>query len=515
MAVRLCIQMASQQGGGAARAMPLRGVFTGNLSMLRTLHIAGVPVWWVRPLHSLTTRTKIRSVRDPVEWGLSFATERTAVLGKTAVVAPKWLDGTTIDSCSYGLTRRLTRYSLTNRPLVRLPVAAFPQDDASQPEPAGPAVPQPPSREEAPPKKKAKKGKSKPAIPRDLPVRPAWLPEIHPAWAGLAARLVSLEVRQSKPLLYGLPPPHAFGSNTGAKIHNWLRLREWCYSEAQRLDDEPKILLTAGYWRIALEGRYHAMSYDANAKVLPQSSPDLIARLPPAPGPDHPSTSAHPTAASLGKRTFTMADGVEQEDPRGTRTPTQRARNAAERVDIAVRFGVHGGIPPYHPDQTPKWRGVAVDRARVDEDQALWAEVLWELTVAQFRLEFLWMEMEVMESAYADSYELVRQRDATRIWTYSGAVLPDPDSDPPTVDWLLSEDWRVRLAGATRFRNYIAAWPGMPTLPVAPKAPATRPELEGFEAAVYEAYCTYFGERKARLPTMPPRRPSTLPQDAE
>ncbi|KAI0063771.1 hypothetical protein BV25DRAFT_1914855 [Artomyces pyxidatus] len=505
--VQADINRATQQGGGGVPPRPMRGVFTGNITTLRQLHTAGVPVWWLRPLHSLTNRTKIRHVRQPVHWGLSFSTERTQVLGKTLVVAPKWLDGVTMDGCSYGLTRRLTRYSLTNRPLVRLPTAALPETgDVNEVPPVTPTnIAQP----EGSSRKRSKRGKHRPPVARDLPQKPAWHPQSHPAWEGVAQRLAALEVLQPKPLLYGVPPANAFGSNTGHKVHNWLRIRQWCYSQAQQTDDEPSILLSATHWRIALEGRYHAITYPIDAGILPQSSPELIARLPPAPLSD---VASQPSAA-LGKRPLSTSQAGDAPDdaPGSVRTPRQRARRVMERVDICVRFGVVGGFAPYRPEIMPEWRGVAVTRARADDDQSLWTEVLWDLCVSQFRLEIAWMEMEVMEVAYADNYDLVRARDVTRIWTHGGALLPEPDSDPGPTDWLLAEEWKVRREGVSRFRDYITAWTGMPELPHPPASPCSQEAFEAFEKEVYEGYCKYFCEKKGRLPTIPPRRPPTLP----
>ncbi|KAI0054462.1 hypothetical protein BV25DRAFT_1922658, partial [Artomyces pyxidatus] len=219
--------------------------------------------------------------------------------------------------------------------------------------------------------------------------------------------------------MYGLPPPHSFGGETAQKIHNWLRIRQWCYAEIRRTDEDPPILLTAVHWRIALEGRYHAIDYPKTGHILPRSSPALIARLPPPPSAPSTSRPAEGSSVStvLGKHARTASDKTDAPVDRGSgwRSDLKRARRVAQRVDICVRFGVTGRFAPYRPEQMVKWRGQTFARKRIDGDQALWREVTWDLMVALFRFEMVWLDLEVMREVYLGNYERQRERDITRI----------------------------------------------------------------------------------------------------
>lgn len=51
----------------ATHPLPLRGVVTTRLTVVEELYHIGVPVWWIRPIHSLTTATiiyKVSGMRD-------------------------------------------------------------------------------------------------------------------------------------------------------------------------------------------------------------------------------------------------------------------------------------------------------------------------------------------------------------------------------------------------------------------------------------------------------------------
>ncbi|OBZ78489.1 hypothetical protein A0H81_01599 [Grifola frondosa] len=131
---------------------------------------------------------------------------------------------------------------------------------------------------------------------------PPWASLPCSGWSAAVATLtLILQAHPPPPQLYSLLPPHLFyaqGELIGRRFHNWLRIRMYCVTQAINPPANGKVLMTTGQWRIALEGRYHAIPYSALA-VRPMSSPDDIAQLPVGPAVD----------AVRGKRTRDLVDG--------------------------------------------------------------------------------------------------------------------------------------------------------------------------------------------------------------
>lgn len=344
---------------------------------------------------------------------------------------------------------------------------------------------------------------TKPSVARmRTPAKQAdWLTPSHPVWAAVEDRLRDIAlIDTGVPLQYGLPPVHAFsGGGTGQKIHNWLRIRTHCF-DALTTGDKP-FALTTNHWRVALDGRYYQSTIPDGTTIMPRAPLAKIAMLPPAPA------SSQPEHDSTGSKTSRGADS--------------RLHRLMERIDIAVHFGVDCGLPPYDRNVTPlpTWRGQSVGRDRAESDRNLWAEVAWQVSVANFRLDLLWFDAEVMAPVLAKGKDAsLRQDERFSLWQevwsdHRGIVT---GTDPAAFDWMLSPKWIDRATALHRMTRLVRDWPGFPPLPPS-MMPITAEQgaMERFELDFFEKYCRYFQAKKGRLPLFPLSRPSTILQNTD
>ncbi|KAI0050139.1 hypothetical protein FA95DRAFT_689567 [Auriscalpium vulgare] len=493
---------------------------------------AGVPVWWVRRLDTITRRTQVGFVRHPVPWTDFFAKSKRRMFGKTQVIAPSWIDSVTLDTASIGFVDRLKKFSITSKPFIRLPRPVLAADHEPEPdvdEPEMRSQPDPPIQTRAEPgpstepvaparraKKRAKTGvgaQSAPTVPRMPPRRAEWLPPTFGLWAEVENALAGLDDdNKNRIVLFGLPPLHAFsGEKMADKIQNWLRIRDSCFSATadSGIVADARILLSTVGWRFALDGQYHNYDLPPGARVQPESAPDKIKRLPPYAKP----------ASVLGKRREATQE-TSQKKQATTRTDGARAKRLVMRIDVAVHFGIDMGFPPYRsdPDPMPKWRNQKVDRSRAGQDRTLWSEITWELSVMHFRLDLLWLDVEVMRTVldpeHVESELGRRQSSWLKVWSHVSTT--EPGTDPAWFDWLLSPKWTDRNTGVSRLSGLVRTWPDFPDVPPFSPAVSCAPSaLETYERELYTAICRYFFARKGRMPTLPLSRPPSIPQREE
>ncbi|KAI0039265.1 hypothetical protein FA95DRAFT_1612717 [Auriscalpium vulgare] len=512
-----------------APIVPVRGVITGSLSTVQLMYRVGIPVWWVRPVHSLDRNTWIRAVVKPTPWTDVFASKKTKKLGNITVKAPAWKDGVAVDNAHAGFADRLRRFCLSSKPIIVPPRPIIPDapddpptmtatlEDLQAPSHAGPsraaayeyddneqfhAEPTHAPDAAAPPAKKVRwsKGKGKATAStgvdaRDAPGRPNWLPATNHFWAPIEAKLADmLAIQNKKPIQYSLPPFHAFAGNVGQKMHNWLRIRPHCFIAVHSEEEQPTTL-TASAWKVALEGRYHTFSLRPASKHRPQFSAELIAQLPPHP---------HPTT-TLGKR--------REPDAQSSRTTGAHDRRIVERVNVAVHFGVIYSFPPYHPDDLPHWRSQPISAERAANDKSLWKEVAWQLSVKHFRLELLQLDAEIM-AEIGEPTGYYRHLSWLRVWNNNGSL--NVPTDPAQLDFLLSDDWLWRRAGVLRWRTLISVWPEFEDADThSMEITISEQAFKAYEVTLYESYARYFYKRRGRLPTFPLTRPSSIAESAE
>lgn len=118
------------------QVLPLRGVITGQLSVVEEMYRVGVPVWWIRPLHSLTDRTVIQKVVLPINWTSYFSCRTMMVHGKFKASAPRWMDGAAVDSIGEGLSTRVRKYGLLSRPQLCRSQPVWEFDEEAQEDPS-------------------------------------------------------------------------------------------------------------------------------------------------------------------------------------------------------------------------------------------------------------------------------------------------------------------------------------------------------------------------------------------
>lgn len=98
--------------------LPLRGIITSSEYLVREAFRCGVPVWWVRPLESLTTDTFIHKICLPVTSLVSFSSKRAMRHGKFQQTAPLWSQAPNDDPTAGNILLRLQKFSLTNHAVV-------------------------------------------------------------------------------------------------------------------------------------------------------------------------------------------------------------------------------------------------------------------------------------------------------------------------------------------------------------------------------------------------------------
>ena len=276
-----------------------------------------------------------------------------------------------------------------------------------------------------------------------------------PEWAKYCvsvARVDSLIIKtlhtdNTQSQVYFLPPMHLFYAATPTstitvqKVHNWLRIRDWCFDQIRKRDE---VLMTAYEWRVALEGRYCAVPYD-HLKVKVNVTPQEINSLPP-PGPDF-------------KRRHL------DENPKAKRHNGEMVqhRRVASRLEINVRFGLHGGFPPYDPLERVAWGKLSLtaqDLSTPAHSDVI-RRVVWELSVANFRLELLGLDRDILPVVYNDpDTTLAARREATICYVWRNEWARPLWENSAECDPLTSPDWTCRVLPVKHLSSVVSLWPG-------------------------------------------------------
>ncbi|KAI0314373.1 hypothetical protein OF83DRAFT_1085702 [Amylostereum chailletii] len=413
--------------GSSLPCYPLhtRGAITSQIAIVERLYALGVPVWWVRPRHTLTKSTKFSSdVRERV-WKVAdvFSTSRTAVIANITVSAPSWMDSINLDTTIASINDQLRKFTHTNRPSV---TASRPVIDELPTTPLSPSTASPPSL--AP-----------------LPNRLEWAPKYDKVWEKawrLLPPLKSPKVVHAP--IYALPPVAMFtGQSTqvSTSVHNGLRVREWVLFTHFH-GEEQAVEMTAQQWKIACEGKYIQIQFAKDARVLPKSSTQDILRLPvgtpsaegnsdvmlgkrgpstrPQTAQAEPPAKASKSTAGQRKvnkrRDIRLADRADINASKSTagqrKVNKRRDIRLADRADINVRFGVRGGFSPITSDCKVCWRGWELDFKVLEGDRSLWAEVLLRL------------DLQVVPDLNGSPAAIRARQDAIqRVWGAGGDVL--------------------------------------------------------------------------------------------
>ncbi|OBZ77574.1 hypothetical protein A0H81_01937 [Grifola frondosa] len=121
----LAPRLATPTFHGEGHVLPLRGVFTGRLTVAETLFRCGVPVWWVRLAYTLTTATAIMHIHAVIPPLVHFNLKQQMKHGKYSQQAPTWLQASTFDGLSESIGKQLSRISLSGRPMLHKVAAVW------------------------------------------------------------------------------------------------------------------------------------------------------------------------------------------------------------------------------------------------------------------------------------------------------------------------------------------------------------------------------------------------------
>ena len=330
----------------------------------------------------------------------------------------------------------------------------------------------------------------------------------HPSWARQnepisfveQALLVFAKTHTSRRVTYHLPPPHLFyciGRTNGIKmkkIHNWLRIRRWCFDQVSQ-SQGGQVVMSPHKWRFALEGTYFLVEDDSVRKAL-RKHPHLeayAARLPLRP------------QDTKRRRVMVNKDQSDYRGPRQDRLP--------DRIAVAVRFGIDGGFAPYTGAETVTWGNMRLDADMIQRDQdILLHEIAWELSVANFRLEFLELDRCIMQSIYTHTDQSLaahREYLIRNIWD-NGFFYPE---------WTVSLDcdpfskgtWTDRVAAVRQMALVMAVWPGGSRFKIFdPNVIDSAYLFHRFEREVFWYYGFMFHHWKGRRPIFPMLQPRSM-----
>ena len=338
--------------------------------------------------------------------------------------------------------------------------------------------------------------------------RPSWVPGETVAWERALSNS-RLGDEGEFPKTYHLPPPFLFftlggdGEGAIARIHNWLRIRRWCISQVVDPAFHGMVLMSASEWRIALLGEYYQVRHEAgpdeDAEVAAARATE-IARLPPNPRAEQ--MPKRLTERDLESGPPTKKPRVVKENSSGKK---QRAL-AASRGIVNVRFGLYGQFVPYDKTFVAGWRSQQLTFEPLRVASNIWAEVVWELSVLNFRLELLQLDRHYCSEQYAGlDGGFARSQTVAAIWGDDGMIAPDW-SGTVEGDCLCSPRLDVQVAALQRFANVLSAWPGGSVL-----EPLTRkwPVVDG-DVTLFAFYVPAAHGVLNRLPTTPLCQPASM-----
>lgn len=100
------------------RTLPIRGLFTDDPLTARSLYFAGVPTYYIRPIHTLNSETIILNPATCLSARMSFSCNREMRFGKHTMTAPSWRRTPKDLGSSSSLLERIECLSVANHALV-------------------------------------------------------------------------------------------------------------------------------------------------------------------------------------------------------------------------------------------------------------------------------------------------------------------------------------------------------------------------------------------------------------
>ena len=330
--------------------------------------------------------------------------------------------------------------------------------------------------------------------------RPSWARQNEAISFVEQALIAYVKPHTSRKIVYHLPPPHLFyciGGSDGIqkeKIHNWLRIRRWCFDQISR-SQSGQVVMSPHKWRFALEGTYFLFDDDNVRKVLRE----------------HPHLEAEAARLCFRPRDAKRRRVVTRKAPSEYRGPRQD--RLADRIAVAVRFGIDGGFSPYSGTETVTWGNMPLNADSISRDRTLLVhEIAWELSVANFRLEFLELDRCIMQSVYANpdqSLAAHREYLIRNIWD-NGFFYPEwtvkLDCDP-----FSQGSWVDRVDAVQQMASVMTVWPGGGRFRHSnPEIVDSAYHFHRFEREVFWFYGFMFHYWKGRRPIFPMLQPRSM-----
>ncbi|GJE90281.1 hypothetical protein PsYK624_064100 [Phanerochaete sordida] len=517
--------------------LPIRGIITSDPSLVHEMFRVGIPVWHIRELDTFTTKSLINRVGTFVDPAVCFSSSRTIESGGKQIHAPLWTSGPGLKHLTLDELRALShKFWLSNSPIFRASETYDPRLKAADSSilwgniqsPGAPLVHRESEHmgtqstsEDSPPVQSTLEEIDQQIISVTTYLQGMSLSQTPshrskgeiregkghgpPLWAKQSESISSIEAFMlanfrddtSQALTYHLPPPHLFyaGDFSGPiivqRVHNWLRIRDWCIEQGTRPCLPRFTRMTAHQWRTALEGRYHIVPYDPQT-VHPKSSSEDIAKLAEAP---------HDMKR---RRTNTSPDKFR----------TKAQPRLADRIDINVRFGVHAGFAIYSPVEKSPWGKMDLDAQGISTfgSPALVNEVVWELSVASFRLELMDIDRDILAPVYNHpdcSLAARRESHVCHVWQ-ERCIRPMWTRDL-ACDALSSSSWDERIPAVKQLAYVISFWPAGQRFRAWNDSNAVDAEaFARFEYDVFLFYARTFSEVRGRRPVLPLLRPASL-----
>lgn len=281
-------------------------------------------------------------------------------------------------------------------------------------------------------------------------VRPAWSTEEIPGW-GAAKDRTGLGDHPSLLKLWHLPSPHLL-LNLSANahgililVHNWMRIRSWSLQLVLQPAAHGMVLMSTREWRMALEGKYVQVRHVAMTEEATGAADQRQEHLSVLP--------ANPKVPS--KRPSAEPEEGEMLNFKKRRTE----QTAAQRGAVNVRFGVHGGFAPYDTAMKIRWGDRSYSLEELSTAQEVWAALLYDLTIVNFRLEVLQLDRHYCPHLYAGADGgFQRSQSIIAVWTKDWTIVPDY-TRADVFDLFSADDPTVRRAALENFAKVLSEWP--------------------------------------------------------
>ncbi len=276
--------------------------------------------------------------------------------------------------------------------------------------------------------------------------------------------------------------------------------------------------MTTSQWQVALEGKYVFIETSHLGACAPRTPEDILRKLPISGdfAVSHHHASKQQRLTSIADAS--LSDRIARSVPHGTHDglsaeQRRKQRQICDRADINARFALQGGFAPYRSDMCPLFSSVRrnqeITLAIAEQDKNLWSELVWEISVVSFRMEFCGLDVVLLPDLYQNP---LRHAQASERMAQITLIWGDEfELQLGAGDKLISCDSSVRWEAVRRMARVMSSWPGG-------FAQTWEVDLERLqngswhqvERSIYLFYITLYHSRYSRIPTVPFLAPKHL-----